>query len=144
MLPLLSVDPIESAIIKSGIDKSFETGLAAYLVAETLAAEQLKLGQSIIIDAVCAEEEAKNVWRDLAKRAKVELMIIEVTNSDTELHKSRIKNRVRNLHGIPEITWERVEDRRKAYTAWREPILKIDSSNPLTDNVEKIIAYIKP
>lgn len=42
-LPLFSVDPIESAIIKSGIKKSFKTGYAAYLVAETLAVEQLKL-----------------------------------------------------------------------------------------------------
>lgn len=61
-LPLLSVDPIESAIIKSGIKKSFETGYAAYLIAETLAAEQFKLGHSVVIDAVNAEEEAKNAW----------------------------------------------------------------------------------
>jgi adenylate kinase family enzyme len=40
MVPILSVDPIESSIIRSGITQSFETGLAAYLVAETLAAEQ--------------------------------------------------------------------------------------------------------
>ena len=44
-MPVFSVDPIESAIIKSGIPKSFETGLAAYIVAQTLAREQKKLGQ---------------------------------------------------------------------------------------------------
>ena len=33
-IPILSVDPIESAIITAGIARSFETGLAAYLVAE--------------------------------------------------------------------------------------------------------------
>src|SRR5690348_1762617 len=65
---ILSVDPIESAVIKSGIAKGFETGLAAYLVAETLAAEQLKLGNSVIVDAVNAEEEGKNIWRKLGKR----------------------------------------------------------------------------
>ena len=58
-LPVLSVDPIESAIIRAGIPRSFETGLAAYLVAEALASEQLKLGNSVIIDAVNAEEEGK-------------------------------------------------------------------------------------
>jgi len=62
-LPLFSVDPIESAIVKAGIAKSFETGLAAYLVAATLADEQLKLGSSVIIDAANAEEEGKDVWR---------------------------------------------------------------------------------
>lgn len=35
--PVLSVDPIESAIVRAGIPASFETGLAAYLVAQTLA-----------------------------------------------------------------------------------------------------------
>jgi len=36
-LPVFSVDPIESAVLKTGIKRSFETGLAAYLIAETLA-----------------------------------------------------------------------------------------------------------
>ena len=35
--PLFSVDPIEEAILRSGFQRNFETGLAAYLVAETLA-----------------------------------------------------------------------------------------------------------
>ena len=62
-----SVDPIESAILQAGIARSFETGLAAYLVAETLADEQLKLGNSVIVDAVNAEEEGKDIWRRLSR-----------------------------------------------------------------------------
>lgn len=142
-LPLFSVDPIEAAIIKSGIEKSFETGLAAYLVAEALAIEQFKLGSSVVIDAVNAEEEAKNVWRDLAKKQNATLIIIECATSDTELHKKRIEARVRNLHGIPEITWERVEERRKAYTEWKEQTLKIDTANRLEANVDEAVRYIR-
>ncbi len=94
-LPLFSVDPIESAVIRSGIEKSFETGLAAYLVAEALAIEQFKLDSSVVIDAVNAEEEAKNVWRELAHNHDATLIIIECANSDTGLHKKRIESRVR-------------------------------------------------
>ena len=36
-LPVLSVDPIEAAILSAGIDSAQPTGLAAYLVAETMA-----------------------------------------------------------------------------------------------------------
>ncbi|MGO8948518.1 MAG: AAA family ATPase [Ktedonobacterales bacterium] len=43
-LPLFSVDPIESAIIRAGIPRSFATGLAAYLVAERLPANNSQLG----------------------------------------------------------------------------------------------------
>lgn len=142
-LPLFSVDPIEAAIIKSGIEKSFETGLAAYLVAEALAIEQFKLGSSVVIDAVNAEEEAKDVWRELAKKQDATLIIVECATSDTELHKKRIEARVRNLHGIPEITWERVEERRKAYTEWKEHTLKIDTVNDLEANTQEAIEYIQ-
>ncbi len=41
-LPLFSVDPIEASLLKSGLQRSFEMGLAAYFVAETLADEQFK------------------------------------------------------------------------------------------------------
>jgi predicted kinase len=142
-LPLFSVDPIESAIIKSGIEKSFETGHAAYLVAEALAAEQFKLGMSVIIDAVNAEEEAKNVWRDLAKKTKAKLVVIECV-TDPKIHKERIENRVRNLHGMPEVTWDSVEARRQVYTAWKEPALKLDThAQGLQDNTSAAVKYIE-
>jgi len=142
-LPLFSVDPIESAIIRSGIEKSFETGYAAYLVAESLATEQFKLGSSVVIDAVNAEEEAKGVWRELAKKQNATLIIIECATSDTALHKKRIEERVRSLHGLPEVTWERVEERRKAYTPWKEQTLKVDTANELQSNLEEAVRYIK-
>jgi predicted kinase len=142
-LPIFSVDPIEASIIKADIPKSFETGHAAYLVTATLAEEQFKLGQSVVIDAVNAEEEAKDVWRKLAKRHDIPLIIIECVTSDTELHKKRIESRVRNLHGIPEITWERVQNRKAAYTEWEEPTFKVDTANDLKTNITKAIYYIQ-
>ena len=36
-IPVLSVDPIEAAILSAGIDSAQPTGLAAYLVAEAMA-----------------------------------------------------------------------------------------------------------
>lgn len=141
--PIFSVDPIESAIIKSGIKKSFETGYAAYLVAKALASEQLKLGNSVIIDAVNAEEEAKDVWRDLVKEHSLDLIVIECVLADTKLHKERIGSRTRNLHGIPEVTWDRVEARSQKYTPWKEPILMLDSSGSLQSNIEEAIRYIR-
>ena len=76
-VPVFSVDPIESSILKTGIQRSFETGLAAYVVAETLAAEQLKLGMSVIIDAVNPVPEDREAWRKLAKKYNAKLIIIE-------------------------------------------------------------------
>jgi predicted kinase len=141
--PVLSVDPIESAIIKAGIQKGFETGLAAYLVAAALASEQLKLGISVVIDAVNAEEEGKNNWRELGKKHNLTPIVIDVFVSNVELHRQRIEARVRNLHGINEVTWDKVEARRKHFTAWQEPTLRLDSSGDLNANVSEAVRYIQ-
>ena len=103
-VPLFSVDPIESSIIESGIHRSFETGLAAYLVAEALAGEQLKRGLSAIIDAVSPVQEARDMWNNLVRTHNATLIIIECV-LERELHQKRIESRVRNMHGIPEVTW---------------------------------------
>ena len=140
-LPMFSVDPIESSIIKSGITKSFETGLAAYLIAETLAAEHLKLGTSTIFDAVSPVKESREMWRGLAKRFGTQLIIIECVLNH-EIHKKRIESRVRNMHGIPEVAWNDVENRRKEYLPWDEQRLIIDSANSVEENLGKALEYI--
>lgn len=142
-VPVFSVDPIESAIIESGIKKSFKTGYAAYLAARTLADEQLKLGNTVIIDAVNAMEVAKNIWRKLAKKHSLKLIIIECMLTDPELHKKRIESRVRGLHGIPEVTWDDVGSRTKEYTTWDEPVLRLDSSKSLQSNIEEAMKFVQ-
>jgi predicted kinase len=139
---VLSVDPIESVIIQSGIEKSFETGLAAYKVAETIASETLKLDHSVIIDAVCGVNEAKQMWRDLAAEYGAKLEIIECICSDISLHQQRIEARVRSIPGIPEVTWARVEEQRKAYLPWPEATLVLDAKDSSEDNISKAIKYL--
>jgi predicted kinase len=46
-IPVLSVDPIEAGMRRSGLAE-FQTGIAAYYVAQTLADEHLRLGHSVI------------------------------------------------------------------------------------------------
>jgi predicted kinase len=140
-LPIFSVDPIESAILRSGIGKGFETGLAAYLVAETLAAEQLKLGLSVIIDAVNAVTEARLMWSNLAERYQAKLIIVECI-LEREVHRERIEARVRNLCGLPEVTWEEIENRRRDYAEWKQERLVLDTAKNVEANLEQIMWYI--
>lgn len=140
-LPIFSVDPIESAIIKSGIKRSFETGLSAYLVAETLASEQLKLGLSVIIDAVSPVKEAREMWQNLSQKHHANLIIIECV-LDSKIHKARIESRIRNIPGIAEVTWVDVEQRRQQYLKWTEKHLVIDTVNKLENNLIKTVKYI--
>ena len=140
-IPLFSVDQIESSIIKSGLKRSFETGLAAYVVTETLAGEQLKLGMSVVIDAVSPVQEARDMWHNLVHMQNATLIIIECV-LEKELHKKRIESRRRNMFGIPEVTWDDVENRRKIYLPWKEERLVLDTSSTHEKNVQEALDYI--
>ena len=140
-IPTFSVDPIESAILRSGIAPSFETGLAAYLVAETLASEQLQLGLSVIIDAVNPVVEARRMWLNLAQRIQAKLIMIECV-LEPEVHRERLAARVRNLYGFPEVTWEDVEKRRLEYSDWNQDRLVLDTAQPVEACLEQTIRYI--
>ena len=141
-MPIFSVDPIESSIIRAGFQRNFETGLAAYLVAESLAAEQLKLGQSVIIDAVNSVQEARDMWQKLSQKFNAQLIIIECV-LDENTHKERLIKRVRNMRGIKEVTWEDVEKRKLEYVPWKEDRLIIDTAKDHRKILQEAVVYIK-
>jgi predicted kinase len=145
--PVVSVDPIESAILRAGIDSDQPTGLAAYLVAETLAESVMRAGHGVIIDAVNAVSPAREQWVDLAARSNESLKFIEVVCSDVELHRSRLEARQRNLPHVAEPTWHAVEQSLDEYSEWSGSSgavrrLTLDSVEPLEALVERALAFL--
>ena len=126
-LPLLSVDPIEAAMWRGGLLRD-QTGIAAYEVAQALAAEQLRLNHSVLIDAVNPVEAPRAAWRKLAAKYRADLKIIECICVDQAIHRRRIDARIRNIDGMAEIDWARVEQRRAEYEAWIDARLTLDTS----------------
>jgi predicted kinase len=144
---IVSVDPIESAILSAGIDVDQPTGLAAYLVAEKIAEAQLESGRSVVVDAVNAVEPARMQWRDLASRTGAILRVVEVVCSDEDLHKERLSKRVRGLPHVEELTWRAVEQSVEGYEPWTGhsatmPRITVDSVDTLGANVETAITFI--
>ena len=126
-VPVFSVDPIEAAMWRGGLAKA-ETGVAAYGVAAALADEHLRLGHSVIVDAVNPVEAPRAAWRDLATKYRADLKIIECVCVDEAEHRRRIESRIRNIDGMPEITWARVLQRRAEYEPWTDQRLVLDTS----------------
>jgi len=139
--PVLSVDPIESAMLRAGLPQTFETGLAAYLVAETLADQFLAHGQSAVIDAVNSVEPARDQWRALAAKHGVRLVVIECVLSDPELHRARLAQRDRAL-AVGEPSPQAVEDRRAEWSPWREAHLTLDAVEDRVANLERAVAWV--
>ena len=133
--PVLSIDPIEAAMWRSGIPKT-QTGIAAYEIASAMAEENLKLGLTVIVDAVNPVEAARATWVRLAERRKASLTFIECHCPDVAIHRRRIERRVRNIGGMPEITWERVEQRRAEYEPWSMDRMTLDTA---VESPEKLV-----
>jgi predicted kinase len=145
--PVVSVDPIESAILRAGIDADQPTGLAAYLVARMHAATIIESGRSVIVDAVNAVDPAREQWVTLAATLEEPLKFIEVICSDPEVHRQRIENRTRQLPHL-ELTWNAVEQSLEGYSEWSGPSaaiarITLDSVEPLGVNVERALAFLE-
>ena len=140
--PVVSVDPIEAALLRAGIERSQPTGLAAYLAAEAVADGLLALGQTVIVDAVNAVEPARQQWRALAGRRRVRLAFIEVVCSSADLHRHRLEARERGLADLPEPTWAEVERRRAEYEPWDDRRLVLDSVTDLPSNVKHALEFV--
>jgi predicted kinase len=138
----ISVDPIEAAILKAGIDADQPTGLAAYLVAERMAEQVLLSGHSVIVDAVNAVEPARLQWRDLAERCGVRLRVIETVCSDADLHTERLAKRTGLTAAYA------VEQSIEEYAEWKGaaaslPRVTLDTSRPLGANVDAALAFLE-
>lgn len=142
--PVLSVDPIEAAMRRAGLPPD-ATGLAAYAVAEAAAGANLRLGRSVVVDAVNPVEAAREAWRRLAGRQGAALTFIECACSDPGVHRARVEGRVRGLDGLPEVTWARVEARRAEYEPWTaaDDRLALDTTRAsLGEMVAAVLAHL--
>ncbi len=140
--PVLSVDPIEAAIWRAGIEPSFETGVAAYEVAAAVAQEQLRLGHDVVVDAVNAYLVIHALWKRIADRSRRAMAVVEVVCSDSDLHRRRLEGRARDIDGFPEPTWDEVIEKQRDWQLWPGPCLVLDSVEPLTANVERAMRYL--
>lgn len=144
-MPVLSVDPIEAAILSAGIDADQPTGLAAYLVAETMAEGVLASGRGVVIDAVNAVEPAREQWVKLAARQNAVLRFIEVVCSDPEIHRERLHARagrhaVDSSYAVEQSLeeWEPFQGESAAI-----PRVTLDSVRPLGVNIEQALAFLE-
>ena len=146
--PVVSVDPIESAILHAGIDDDQPTGLAAYLVAEAIAEQVIAAGNGVIVDAVNAVLPAREQWVNLAERSGSTLRFIEVVCSDTDVHRGRLETRGHTLQHLANPTWNAVEQSLDEYAEWDgvsadAPRITLDSIEPLEVLVERAVRFLE-
>jgi predicted kinase len=131
----LRVDTIEQALKDSG---AAEIGPAGYLIGYALAAENLRLGRTVIADAVNPIQASRMAWREVAAKAPVPLIEVEVVCGDAEEHRLRVETRSVDVMGLALPLWDQVVSRH--YEAWDRPVLRLDTAgrDPATSLAELV------
>lgn len=131
----ICIDSIEQAIRDKGDSGPLdETG---YLVAYAVALDNLRVGRTVIADSVNPIAISRNAWLEVAARAQVRAIEVELKCSDAQEHRNRLENRVEDIAGSPSLTWQEVIARE--YHVWDREHLVIDTAVCSVEQAVKII-----
>jgi predicted kinase len=134
----LRIDTLEQAILASSSGSS-DVGPAGYLAAYAVAADNLRLGQTVIADSVNSLEITRSAWRNVALSAAAPIFEVELICSDTALHRQRVEGRQADIPGHKLPTWKSVLERQ--YDKWASKHLVIDTANVSIEQAVETIAH---
>ena len=135
------IDAIETGIARAALNPLLAFDAAGYQVGNQIVRSMLIERLNVIVDAVNPVAEARQGWIDLAGELDVELLLVEVTCSDVDLHKRRIEGRSPDLPGHKMPTWSDVAQLR--YDPWPEADVRLDSANLNDDLIDAIATRLK-
>ncbi|MCX8999515.1 AAA family ATPase [Rhizobiaceae bacterium BDR2-2] len=136
----LRLDSVEQAIRSSGIlPPTVGVGPAGYIAVYRLAADNLRLGQSVIADTVNPVHATRTAFRNVAAETGARFMEIEVFCSDAAVHRHRAETRGTDIEGHVPPTWKEIMDRE--VEPWSDPAVHLDTARlPVAQSVEAILS----
>jgi predicted kinase len=135
----IRIDSIEQALRNAGRDVEAE----GYAVGHAVAADNLRLGRTVIADSVNPWPVTRDEWRAVAERLGVGSVDVEIVCSDEIVHKHRVESRTPDLSGHRLPTWNDVLGR--DYRPWDRERIVIDTGKlNIEESVHAILAAIQP
>jgi len=110
---------------------------AGYAIAE----DNLRLGRTVVADSVNPLLVSRDAWIEVAQRAQVEAIEVEIECSDREEHRRRVEERLSDLPGLLLPTWEQVVSR--AYDPWTRKRMVVDTaSKDVAQSIQAILELL--
>ncbi len=138
----LSVDTLEDAMIRAGLEPGWTTGVAAYEAVGAAAEQNLVLGLVVVVDAVNDSEVARQTWRDAAGRAEVDVRFVLLLPPPSAEHQRRLSARTRGFGHVLDPSWEQVMARADAYEAWEDEPIVLASEEPVGELVRRLASQL--
>ena len=117
------------------------SGPEGYLVARDLAADNLRGGKTVIVDAVNPLEITRDYWRETAARLAVRLVEVEVVCSDKRQHRQRVESRSTDIPGLLLPTWQQVRER--CCEPWTTAHVVDTAGRTLQDALSQVEAIVR-
>lgn len=141
----LSIDAVEESVLACGLPSGWRVGVAAYEAVRVMAEMNLRLGHSVVVDAVNDSEEARQTWRTASTRTDAALDFVHLVTSDREEHHQRLRDRNRGFIHVGEPAWADVQRRRDDYAPWSDDVLELETSAHSVDDVaDAVVALFTP
>jgi predicted kinase len=135
------VDTVEQALRTSTMGGAAAIGVASYVVAYGIAADNLRLGRTVIADCVNPLASTRTAWREVARRSGVAVVEVEVICSDKREHCRRVESRDCDIAGLKLPTWDEVMARE--YEPWHGEHWVIDTAHaPVESGVIRLHALL--
>ena len=132
----LRIDSIEQALVDS---RSLGGPIhdAGYCVAYAVAADNLRLGHTVVADSVNPLRVTRDAWLEIARIAGVQAIEIEVVCSNLEEHRRRVETRTPDPPTSRPLAWDEVVSRE--YHEWHRQRLVLDTARQSVEqNVSRI------
>jgi hypothetical protein len=84
----------------------------------------------------------RDAWVEVANRAQVQAIEIEVTCSDANEHRRRVETRVTNIPGLRRLTWQEVVSR--DYHSWNRERIVIDTAGRSVEQTVRLVREALP
>ena len=120
----LRIDTIEQALRDLC---SFDVQGEGYRMAYRLAADNLRLGHSVVADSCNPIELTRREWEETATAAGAQYINIEVVCSDSAEHRKRVEARRFAIPGLKLPSWEDVT--RRQFDGWTVDRVVVDTFN---------------
>lgn len=139
--PVFGKDDVHATLLRSGL--SYErAGWMAHHLITMLAQNQLRAGQSAILDSVTAHQKMRDDWAHVAEREGAVFRGVECVCSDPDLHRARLTGRGETIPGWRAIQWEDVAEVASRYEPWTGEHLVLDGAQPLELARKALQAYL--
>jgi predicted kinase len=134
----LRIDTIEQSLKAAGL----AVGPTGYVIANALAADNLMLDRTVVVDCVNPVLASRNEWRETALRCSARLVEVEIICSDLAEHRRRVEGRVTDIEGLVLPGWDEIMS--KSYEPWDRDRFVLDTTGTSIDHlVDELEAHVR-